>query len=89
LVFSLPELAGQLLIILRDSVTKFFASGFFHESSFPKLLLIFLKIFNDTNGKFSHTGTAGVVDTCGNFTTSFNDPRGKSLEQYQTADTLK
>jgi hypothetical protein len=51
----------------RDSVTRYFASGFFHELPFPKPLIITLGSFqiffenlrrylqvNDTGGKFCH-----------------------------------
>ncbi len=34
-------------------------------------------------------GRACVIDTDGKFATGVVDPRGKELEQYQTAYTLK
>jgi hypothetical protein len=38
---------GLLIAVYRDSVTRFFASGFFHESSSPKSLKITLGSFRN------------------------------------------
>jgi hypothetical protein len=57
----------------RDSVTRFFALGFFHESPFPKPLKIALgsfRIFSKIRGDIRKSRcTTGVVDTGGKFYT--------------------
>jgi hypothetical protein len=79
---------------LRDSVTRYFASGFFHDSSSPKLLKkmlglfgIFLKIIGDIHKSRCTTGikgaggkfAIGVNDTGGKFAAVFNNTSGKML----------
>jgi hypothetical protein len=77
---------------LRDSVTKFVALGFFHESPSPKPLIItflgsfqiFSKIRGDSQVKVHHRCqqhrrqiAAGINDTGGKFATGINDTGGK------------
>ena len=65
----------------RDSVTRFFTSGFSHEAPSPKPLSIplgpfriFSKIRGDTR---SSRLTTGVSDTGGKFASGVNDTGGK------------
>jgi hypothetical protein len=66
---------------LRESVTRFFASGFFHESVSPKPLSIPLgpfRIFSKIRGIIrSSRLTSGINDTGGKFATGVNDAGGK------------
>jgi hypothetical protein len=57
----------------RDSVTRFFASGFFHESVSPQPQSIPFRPFRI----FSSRCTTGINDTGGKFTTGVNDSGGK------------
>jgi hypothetical protein len=58
-------------MILRDSVTTFLASGFFHKSPFPKPLKITLGsfwIFSKTRRDIRKSRcTTGINNTCGKF----------------------
>jgi hypothetical protein len=58
----------------RDSVTRFFASDFFRESSFPKPLIIALgsfRIFSKIRGDICKCRcTTGINDTGGKFATN-------------------
>ncbi len=60
----------------RDSVTRFFASGFFHESVSPKPLSIPLgsfRIFSKIRGDIrSSRLTTGINDTGGKFCQQFH-----------------
>jgi hypothetical protein len=59
-------MSGDVLLA-RDSVTRFFAPGFFHESSSPELLKIALgqfKIFGKIRGDIRKSSyTIGLNDT--------------------------
>ncbi len=65
----------------RDSVTRFFASGFFHESVSPKPLSIALgpfRFFSKIRGDIrSSRLTTGISDTGGKFAPGVNDTGGK------------
>jgi hypothetical protein len=71
----------SLLPLKRDIVTRFFASGFFHESPSPKPLKITLgsfQIFSKIRGDIRKSRcTTGVNDTGGKFATCVNDTGGK------------
>jgi len=79
-----------------DSVTRFFAYGFFDESVSPQpqsialgLFRIFSKIRGDTR---KSRCTTGINNTGGKFATSFAsvvDTGGRQGNNYQTADDLK
>jgi hypothetical protein len=65
-------------VTLRDSVTRFFASGFFHESPSHKPLIITLgssfRIFSKIRGDIRKSRcTTGVNDTGGKFAAGIND----------------
>jgi hypothetical protein len=66
---------------LRDSVMRFFASGFFHESPSPKPLIITLgsfQIFLKIRGDIRKSRcTTGVNDTDGKFAAGINNTSGK------------
>ncbi len=69
-------------ICLKDSVTRFFATGLFHESVFPQPQSIPLgpfRIFSKIRGDIRMSRG----------TTSINDTGRKQWEKNQTADTLK
>ncbi len=65
----------------RDSVTRFFASGFFHESVSPKPLSILLgpfRIFSKIRRYIRRSRlTTGINDTGGKFATGVNDTGSK------------
>jgi hypothetical protein len=71
----------SLLPLKRDSVTRFFASGFFHESPSSKPLKITLgsfRIFSKILGDIRKSRcTTGVNDTGGKFATCVNDTGGE------------
>jgi hypothetical protein len=64
-----------------DSVTRFFASGFFHESPSPKPLIMTLesfRIISKFRGDIRKSRcTTGVNDTGGKFATGVNNTGGK------------
>ncbi len=70
----------------RDSVMRYFASGFFHESVSPKPLskpLGPFRIFSKIPGDIPRSGlTTGINDTGGKFATSINDTGGKFCHQF-------
>ncbi len=79
-------------VLKRDSVTRFFSSGFFHESPFPKPLKkkfrsfkIFSKIRWDIRESRCTNGVndTGVNDTGGKFATGINNTRGKFCHQFR------
>ncbi len=65
----------------RDNVTRYFASGFFHESSSPKPLKITLesfKFFQKILGDILKSRcTTGINDTGGKFATSVTNTNEK------------
>jgi hypothetical protein len=63
-------------IYYRDSVTRFFASGFFHESPSPKPLKITLGSFRILSKILGDIRTTGVNETGGKFPTGVNDTGG-------------
>ncbi len=71
-----------------DSVTRFFASGFFHESPSPKPLKITVgsfRIFSKIRGDIRKSKcTTNVNDTSGKFATGVNDIGGKKLPPVST-----
>jgi hypothetical protein len=71
-----------------DSVTRFFASGFFHESPSPKPLKITVgsfRIFSKIRGDIRKSKcTNDVNDTSGKFATDVNDIGGKKLPPVST-----
>jgi hypothetical protein len=60
-----------------DSVTRFFASGFFHESVSPPPQSIPLGPVSTTPTANFATSFPSVVDTGGKFATGVNDTGGK------------
>ncbi len=72
--------------IRGDSVTRFFASGFFHESPSPKPLIITLgsfRIFSKIRGDIRKSRcTTGVNDTGGKFAAGINETGGKFCHQF-------
>ncbi len=76
----------QCLSFLRDSVTRFFGSGFFHESVSPKPLSIQVgpfRIFSKIRGDIRNSRlTTGINDTGGKFSTGINDTGGKFCHQF-------
>jgi hypothetical protein len=76
-VDSINRSEPEYVNVERDSVTGFFASGFFHESVSPKSLIIPLepfRIFSKIRGDIrSSLFATGVVDTGGKRKKSFYD----------------
>jgi hypothetical protein len=83
------------------SLPRFFASGFFRESSSPKPLKIALgsfQIFSKIRGDIHKSRcTTGITNTGGKFATNTASivetggkfAGGKKWEHYQTVDALK
>jgi hypothetical protein len=65
----------------RDSVTRFYSSGFFRESFSPKPLITALgsfRSFSKIRGDICKSRcTGGINDTGGRFATGVNDTGGK------------
>jgi hypothetical protein len=64
----------------RDSVTRFFASGFFHESVSPQpqsIPLGPLQIFSKNCGDIRKSRCTTGINTGGKFATGVNDTSGK------------
>ncbi len=74
---------------LRDSVTRFFASSFFHESVSPQPQSIPFRpfqIFSKIHGDIRESRcTTGINDTGGKFATGVNDTGGKIAAGINTA----
>ncbi len=74
----------------RDSVTRFFASSFFHGSVSPQphsIPLGLFRFFSKIRGNIRKSRcTTGIDDTGGKFANSVNDTGGKIWKQYEAAD---
>ncbi len=77
----LGKLASSVGLLAWDSVTRFFASGFFHESVSPQPQSIAFRpfrIFSKIRGDIRESRcTTGINDTGGKFATGVNDTGGK------------
>ncbi len=73
----------ETFLSYRDSVTRFFASGFFYESVSPQPQSITIgpfRIFSKIRGDIRKSRcTTGVNDTGGKFATGINDTGGIKL----------
>jgi hypothetical protein len=71
--------------MLKDSVTRFFASGFFHESPSPKPLIITLRSFQIFS-KILGVASQGAPPVANlppvKFATGINDTGGKFCHQF-------